>query len=514
MKSFINIIKYDYLQRTRSYAFLITLCASLAIAYTFIPEPNASYSTIRIADYQGFYNSAWIGYVTAIMTSLFLSLIGFYLVNNSISNDIETKVGQIIASTKITNFKYLFAKVLSNFLILLSILFMIFSMSIILFFIYNDDYSFNLLQFVKPYTIITIPSLFVISVLAVIFEIILGKYSIMQNIAFFFLFNLLLVSAATNETQFSFDLFGSKIVTNQMINEVKTITDTDKLPGLSIGYNIGYGKKINKFNFEGIDFPTSFIISRFLWMLFSIGLIVILSRFFHRFNVKEKKLKKVTKKNTIQKTNKEVILSNLPKAIKNFSIFNILKTELILLFRKGKKWLWLINLIGMALLALVPITIAHQIVLPILWFLQVGRLSELTTKEVTNNVHYFAFTSYKPVSRLLFSQILAGILLVICLSLPLIFRFIFLMDFTTAGTIVLGGIFIVFLASSLGIITKRKKLFEILFFMITYANINRIAVTDYFGAFPHQSNYLIQLIGIVALLGVLSFMFRKYQLKN
>jgi len=107
MKPFLTIIKSDYLQRTRSYAFLITLCASLAIAYTFVPEPNANYSTIRIADHVGYYNSAWFGYVTAIMTSIFLSLIGFYLVNSGIKKDIETRVGQIIAATPISNFKYL-----------------------------------------------------------------------------------------------------------------------------------------------------------------------------------------------------------------------------------------------------------------------------------------------------------------------------------------------------------------------------------------------------------------------
>ena len=59
MKPFFTIVKSDYVQRTRSYAFLITLCASLAVAYTFVPEPNANYSTISIADYVGYYNSAW-----------------------------------------------------------------------------------------------------------------------------------------------------------------------------------------------------------------------------------------------------------------------------------------------------------------------------------------------------------------------------------------------------------------------------------------------------------------------
>ena len=108
MKSLLTIIKLDYLQRTRNYNFLITLCATLAIAYTFVPEPNANYSTIRISDYVGFYNSAWFGYITAIMTSIFLSLIGFYLVNSGVKNDIDTRVSQLIAASSTKNFNYLF----------------------------------------------------------------------------------------------------------------------------------------------------------------------------------------------------------------------------------------------------------------------------------------------------------------------------------------------------------------------------------------------------------------------
>ena len=78
MRPFLTVIILDYVTRVRSYSFLITLCISIAISYTFVPEPNANYSTIRIGEYVGYYNSAWFGYVTAIMTSIFLSLLGFY----------------------------------------------------------------------------------------------------------------------------------------------------------------------------------------------------------------------------------------------------------------------------------------------------------------------------------------------------------------------------------------------------------------------------------------------------
>lgn len=515
MNSFVTIIKSDYLQRTRSNAFLITLCASLAIAYTFVPEPNANYSTIRIGDYIGFYNSAWFGYVTAIMTSVFLSLIGFYLINSGIKMDVNTKVGQIIAATKIKNFTYLLAKALSNFLVLLTIVLIILTMSIVLFFLYNEGYPFELYQFFKPYAIITIPALFSVSILAIIFEVFLGKYSIIQNVGFFFIFSFLMVFTPKSESQFSLDIFGNKIVIHQLEVRVKNITGADKDSDLAIGYILGNVTKANKFEFKGIEFPNLFIISRIAWIAFGILLLFIISPFFHRFNVKERVSIKKTRLDVIEHSNiREIDLLKLPLLKIDYGIFTLVKTELILLFRKGKKWLWLLNILGMVLLAVLPLKIAHQMVLPILWFLQVNRISDLTTKEVFNNTHYFTFSSYKPLKRILTSQMLAGFILTLCLVIPLIIRLAIEMNFTAIYTVFFGALFIVVLAATFGIITKGNKFFEVLFFMITYANINGISFVDYFGGINSGVIYLVKIILITITLIILAFLIRKVEIKQ
>ncbi len=515
MQLFFAIIKFDYLQRTRSYPFLITLCAALAIAYTFVPAPNASYSTIRIAGYVGYNNAAWFGYVTAIMSSVFLSLVGFYLVNNSIKTAIKTKVGQVVAAAPISNFRYLASKMASNFLVLGTLLLTVLLMSIILFFVYNDGYPFDFIQFLKPYALIPLPALFFVSVLAVVFEVFLGKYSILQNIVYFFLFAALLVSTPKNELQFAFDVFGSKIVMHEMEETVQGILQTEENIDLSIGYVIGNAENNQKFHFNGIDFSTNFILSRLLWLLFGTGIVVIIAPFFHRFDTKEKLgLKKQLNNVKPQKQLKDIVLSKLPKTVSNYTIIPLIKTELLLLARKGKKWLWLLNGVGMVLLAVLPLQIAHQFVLPMLWFLQVGRLSDLTTKEIDNNAHYFTFTAYRPIRRALFSQLTAGILLVLFLASPLLIRMAFTANLATLSTLVLAGLFIVVFAGFAGIITKGKKLFELLFFMLTYASLNGLYFADYYGSLPHGSFYLQLLVGIVLLFGGGSFLIRKYHLKT
>ncbi len=510
-----SIIKYDYLQRTRSYTFLITLCVSIAISYTFIPSPNANYSTIRVAGYIGYYNAAWFGYVTTVMSCTFLCLIGFYLVNGSIKKDLDTKIGQIIASSRIQNFQYLLSKTCSNFLILVTILTVLFLMNILLFFAYNDGYSFEFIPFIKPYALITIPALFFISVLATIFEVFLYKSSVVQNIGFFFLFSMLMMPTNGKQENFSFDILGTQIVMHQTEKQVREITNGDKIEALSVGYVIGNVSKAKKFQFTGVTFPNSFIFSRCILILISVLLLYISAIFFHRFSIKIAQNTSQKKRITIEKLKiKDINISKLAKLNVNFSIFPLIKTELLLLIRKGNKWLWLLNGIGMLLLAIVPLEIAHQIVLPILWFLQVNRLSELTTKEITNKVHYFSFSSFNPIRRLLTSQIIACIVLITLLAMPLIFRFVFTGNILPIISILQGGFFITLLAAFLGITTKGKKLFEVLFFMITYANVHKLPFTDYFGAINNSISYTFTLFVLVTTLALSVLSIRRYQLKK
>lgn len=514
MRNFITIIKSDYLQRTRSYAFLITLCSSLAIAYSFIPAPGANYSTIRIGDYQGFYNASWIGYVTALMTSLFLSLAGFYLVNGTIKDDINSKIGQIIATTRISNFGYLISKTISNFLVLSTIALIIFIMSIILFFLYNTGFSFEILQFIIPYTIITIPSLFFISAIAVIFEVLLGQKSILQNILFFFLFLLLVIHEPADTKDFYTDAFGTKIVTFQMEENVKEIAQDEDVKNITIGFILGNISETKQFTFNGINFPIKFVLSRIGWAMLGILILGFVSLFFHRFKVKERLESK--KKKALLKTSiaNDIDISKLPKISFSFKIMPLLKTEFLLLIRSGHKWLWILNIVGMLALCFAPLSVAHQMVLPILWFLQVGRWSSLVTKERFFNTHFFTFASYQPIKRLLLSQILSGVLFAFLLASPLLLRYIILLDFMHTASILLGGVFIISFATLTGILTKGKKLFEILFFMITYANINLIPFTDYFGGMHNQYSYLLGAIITIVLLLTISYICRSIELKR
>ena len=516
MRRIFTLAKYDYLQRVRSYRFLIIFCASLAFAYTLIPAPGDTYSTVRIGEYLGNYNSAWIGYVTAIMASTFVSLIGYYLINNSVKVDQDTKVGQIVAATRISNFRYLLAKFLGNFLILLTIVILIFLVGIVLFFMYGSGYPFQITEFLTAYILIPIPTIVLISALAVVLEVFLAGRSALQNVAYFFLFAIMLVQGS--RLAVNVDPFGVGFPTSEMESQVAKITTDSKKQQLNIGFIIGQKPIEKRFDFNGVPVSPLYITFRLLWPLFGILLIYVASRFFHRFEVKERlvvlKKTKSEPSESEKSLSEDLDLTSIPKLQKSMSIFPVFKTELLMMIRRGNRWLWGLNIIGMVLLAVLPLEAAHKIVLPILWFLQVHRWADLVTKEKNHQMHFFIFSSFKPAERLLTAQWLAAVALAIGLVLPLIIRYLVLGQWLLVVSILIGAVFIILVSSFIGILTGGKRLFEVLFFFTTYMNVNGLPYTDYYGSINNSHNYLFLMFGLTFVLALSSFLLRRFELKK
>ena len=90
----------DFLERIRRYSFLFTLGLALYFGYL----AAVGKLMLRVGEFRGIYNSAWIGALLAMVGSSFISLAGFYFVKNTIQRDRETRVGEILASTPLSKF--------------------------------------------------------------------------------------------------------------------------------------------------------------------------------------------------------------------------------------------------------------------------------------------------------------------------------------------------------------------------------------------------------------------------
>ena len=96
-----HLMRADFLERVRNYSFLVTIGLTIFLGYIFIPPLDAPYITVDLGGHRGIYNSAWVANVIALLSILFLSLAGFYIVKNVVERDEQTGVGQIIATTPI-----------------------------------------------------------------------------------------------------------------------------------------------------------------------------------------------------------------------------------------------------------------------------------------------------------------------------------------------------------------------------------------------------------------------------
>ncbi|MDB5025035.1 MAG: hypothetical protein JWP78_2790 [Mucilaginibacter sp.] len=518
-----SIIKADYLQRTRSYSFLITLAITIYAAYSFVPPTNAPYTTLNVPGYRGAFNSAWVGYVSAMMTTVMLSLYGFLLVNSGIKKDIDTEVGLIIATTPITNFGYLLTKLFSNFLVLLTIAGITFTVSMAMFLVRGSGYPFIFADFIIPYILFAFPALFLVSGLAVVAEVFLSKRSILQFIIYFFICGAMMAGINSPKPGIPtavFDPFGLSLVTGSIKNQINTEFH-ENIKQVSFGFIFGDHKTFRTFKWNGVNWLGIFIFSRLAWITFSLALVYISSFFFHRFDFnqplnKKKKMATYNQQTGIAEIKAVLDAGPLPPVVADYGILPFIKTELLLLIRKGAKWFWLVTGGVWIAMLFAPLNIAHTYLLPVIWFLQVTRWSELVTKERTNRLHYFTYSSYQPLFRMLPAQILAGVLLAIALALPVIGRYLISANINAAINIFSGAAFIVLLAVCLGIVSGGKKLFEIVFFMLTYAVTQKISAIDYLGAAPHRDHtgYITVIFILILSLGLISFFVRNYQARH
>src|SRR6185312_309199 len=112
-------------------------------------------------------------------------------------------------------------------------------------------------------------------------------------------------------------------------------------------------------------------------------------------------------------------------------------------------------------------------------------------------------------TRLLPAQIMAGVLFALIAAAPLIVRYLISFQFLPALSIVMGGVFVVLFAVAFGILSGGKKLFEILFFMVAYTNVELVPYTDYFGGMNHGINYIVLIAVLIGLLALVSFVLRR-----
>jgi hypothetical protein len=270
-------------------------------------------------------------------------------------------------------------------------------MALSLLFIRGSSYPFDATQFFLPYLFTTIPSIFFVSALAVFAEVIAGRYSILQNVGFFILF-IVIINIANSSDSISlraFDVLGTRQLTDEIAGVLRNNYARPQA-NVSVGF-IFDDSQTRYFLFSGSHWPVTFILSRLAWMGMAILLIIISIPFFHRFDMNDTRISKKKKKYAEAKEPElpliDLDLSKLAVASPEYSIIPFIRTEFLMLLRKGPRWFWLVNLGGFVALCFMPLETACQVGVPLMWFLQINRWCDIATKEKYYRTHFFTYSA-------------------------------------------------------------------------------------------------------------------------
>ncbi|MFK8101113.1 MAG: hypothetical protein AB8G15_01260 [Saprospiraceae bacterium] len=523
LSSIYHIGKADFLQRVRSYSFLIMLGVCVFMIYSFVPRLDAGYTIVSLGNYRGYYNAAWIGAMVA-NCGAFFALFGFYFVNNAVQRDVETGVGQIIAATRVKNLAYLLGKFCSNLAVLLLILLIVAVMTVLMFEWRGES---NVLEWDKlllPLCILTVPSMIFLAGLALFFDTISSRLGRgIMNIAFLIIW---MVSVVNSEAYPLFDIFNTYTVMNQVTTAISaTHPDWNGLSGTGILVSDSL-VDFKAFVWEGMQWTTTIIQQRLFLILIALGLVLLSTLGFRRFarsndkTTKNKKRwwsrKKKVKPSIVKDSKLIPKLNTLQLPPVNFSWSRLLLTEVRLLLKgRGNGWRFITAGLFLTMI-FVDFKIGYEMILPLIWFFQVLLLSGLGCAVFVKKCHHYFFAFPDALRRQLPSASFTASLFLMILAAPIVLKALLMGNYYTVFAIFAAALFLPAVATLLGTLTKGSKLFEVLFTTQTYCYLTSVPYTDFLGAraVESTSGTAHYILGLAILAISLAFLIRKRQIET
>ncbi len=468
----------DFLQRVRSFRFLVVLMATVALGMLMLPTQDAGYVVLKVGEARGNYGSAWVGLVFGVIAATVLPLLGFFVIKDALARDRSTRVGLILAATPLSRFEYLGAKLLSN----LSILVAILAVSSVVAFGMQlwraEDSAIHPLDLLLHLWLVPLPVLLMTSAVALLFECVPVLRGAFGNVVFFFLW-----AFAFGPSMMLLETDESRIVTRRadFYGISAPLADfEDHLPsgalregGLSIGANIG-GAPPTPVRWPGIAGDGGWILDRALWMFAFVPVLLLAVPFFDRFDpargAKRREEREVpsTADEPESAQSPWHALTPLPNFASGWRPLTLLLAELTLMLKRRPIW-WYAVVLGLwvAGVATDPV-IAVKWIVPIAWLWGLTTFSEHGARAEIHDTRTLLDSAPSPLLRQLPVQWIAGALAALILVTPLLVKLLVLGETGTAAQVMVGAGFVSALALALGSLSGGPRLFELVFLMLWY----------------------------------------------
>jgi len=490
-----QMVRADFLERVRRYSFLVTLVASLYLAYGVAAEKV----WIVVGNgYRGVYNSAWIGALMSICCSTFLSLAGFYIVKNAVQRDTDTRVGQILAATPMRKDFYTVAKTLSNFAVLACMVLILMLAAVVMQLMLGEAHSFSLWELWSPFIFLALPSMLLTAALAVLFETIPGLRGGFGNVVYFFLWTAGIGLGATGLD----DPTGLQLLYRSSRNALRAIDPSDSQE-FHFSLTIGGRRAVQSFPWNGFDLTIQVLAMRLLWIAVALGLALAASLFFHRFDparswgrrrgaaLAESKQPTDEGQSAVSPTISTNIAHLTPMNRQGMhSRFVQLVVSELRLMLKGQRWWWYAVAGGMLVGQIVsPDTRVRSGFLIAAWIWPTLLWSQMGCREARHGTGSLLFSSERSLSRQFPALWTAGIVVALLTGTGVGLRLILAADWHSLGAWLAGALFIPSLALALGVWSGGSRAFEAIYTIWWYIGpAHQIPGADFMGTTPASSS--------------------------
>jgi hypothetical protein len=493
-----RLARADVRERVRQTGFLISMLVMVWLAHGMMPGVAAGYRTFVVNSiYRPVYSAAWVGALSATLTSAYFMFVGFYLVRGSVERDRRTGVGQILAAARVRGLRYLYAKALSNLVVLMLMAGVVLVTALIMQQVLGEDRHVDLLATITPFVLLTLPTAAFVSASAVLFDCITFLRGGVGNIAWFFLIGVLMASSGIDKQSASpfADVMAGRTVTGFAWSELHrqhpsvAIREQDVSMGLNIDSSWKH-KQVLTYPLGPIPWSGEAVAARGMWLAIAILIVALSSLVFDRF---DRAAAPFGRAGSPASPPKIAAMQSVPVraarraneltvAPRSSGFASLLRAEILLLLKGHSKWWYLGVLAALITGTFVPLKGAREFVLPIASLWPVLVWSALGHRERRDNVAPVLFSSPRPLGRLLLASWCAGTVLALVIFSPVLVR----LAIAGEGAFLLGGIagaaFIPALALASGVWTGSAKMFEALFLMLWYIGpMHHMPELDYTG---------------------------------
>jgi ABC-2 family transporter protein len=521
------IARADFLERIRRHSFLVMLLFAAYLAYA----AATGQISLRLGEYRGVYTSAWIGVMVSLITTTFLTLVGFYIVKNAVDRDRQTGVGEILASTPVSRTAYLLGKFLSNFAVLASMLGVLALAAIAMQFLVAEDRAFHPWALLSPFLLLSVPALALTAALALSFETIGLLRGGFGNVAWFFLWSLAIGLPGAMDAP-RFDPSGIWTVYRSVVPAARAA-----IPGYKDAFSLTVADRsvrvFSGFRWQGIVWTSGEVLLRAAWLAVAVGLVLTSALLFDRFDPAQNRARSAAKPkqrggaseaapyhlpaSTGTPPTASTSLNRLADGGRSSNFVPVFVAELRLA-AKGYRWWWYAVAAGLVIAqAAAPLEVSRAPLLCAAWIWPILIWSALGTREARFGTQQILFSCPRVLLRQLPAAWLAGVAVAALLGAGTALRLVISGQATALFAWAAGALFIPSLALALGVWSGTSRFFEGLYTAIWYVGpLNRVPGFDFSGggSGPLAGWFAWMYLGISAILLMSAFGRRARQLRG